>query len=87
MESQTRIPGTFDNPTPAVNDLARLYVQALYEWQRLQKEADEKRSALLEQMEADNIGAFVLDDLYEIELKLTETKKVKVKKLSQEEEE
>ena len=87
MESQTRIPGTFDEPTSEVNNLARRYVDALYEWQRLQKEADQQRAALLAQMEADNIGAFVLDDLYEIELKLTETKKVKVKKLSQEEEE
>lgn len=85
-EKQKVIEGTCDTPTKRVEIAGEVYCRALYVWKEAQTEADESRKVLIELMEADNIESFQVDDEYEVKLVTSSSKKVRVKKLSGDEE-
>ena len=83
---QQRIPGTIDVPTEEVLKKGEHYVEMLRTRMSTQEVENVLRSELIELMRGHKIEQFQLDG-YEVKLTHSETDKITIKKLEEEEEE
>ena len=87
---QKCVPGTYDEPSKAVEVKGREYAETLYERMSLQAEEAKLRDELIELMAKEDTVKFRVDDIYEIEIKTPDGPpkvKIRCKKLDDTDEE
>ena len=60
-KDQTKIPGTYDEPVPAVQQAAELYADTLHQRQALQTTEADLRADLVEQMQTHGVEECAID--------------------------